>query len=379
VASKRLTNSNGLSVRLKRRMILGAGVVLLTAPARRALAVAATAADFERRLALVTEHDKLSGLHALLVSQRGKVIFEHYHPGEDETRSGKQLGVVDFAPTVPHDLRSVTKCVVGLLYGIALADGKVPPPDAKLYAQFPKYADLAAQTGRDKLSVAHVLRMTMGLEWDELSVPYGDPRNGETAMNAAPDRYRYILSLPIAGEPGLKWVYCGAATALLGHLIARGTSMPLLEYARRVLFDPMEFGPVEWAQGQDGEPHAASGLRLLPRDMLKIGQLVLATGAWQSRQLVPAAWVEKITTPIVEADRYRSYGYHWYMGDVVPAGQSRPRHWIGGFGWGGQRLFVLPDLDLVIAINCGNSRKSLEEQNRVTGSLLMAVVLPLVS
>ena len=365
-------------MRLKRRMLLGAGIVLMTAQARRVFAATATAADFERRLALVTAHDNLSGLHALLVAQHGKVIFEHYQSGEDETRSGKQLGVVDFAPTVPHDLRSVTKGVVGLLYGIALADGKVPPPDAKLYVQFPEYADLAAQAGRDKLTIAHVLSMTMGLEWDELSVPYGDPRNSETAMNAAPDRYRYILSQPIAGEPGVKWTYCGAATALLGRLIARGTNMPLVEYAQQVLFQPMGFGPVEWAQGKDGEPHAASGLRLLPRDMLKVGHLVLARGTWQSRQLVPAAWVEKISTSTVEIDRYRSYGYHWYMGDVVPAGQSRPQHWIGGFGWGGQRLFVLPDLDLAIAINCGNYGKSPEEQNRVAGSLIIAVVLPLV-
>src|SRR5262249_22752863 len=132
-------------------------------------------------------------------------------------------------------------------------------------------------------------------------------------------------------------------------------------------------------QGQDGEPHAASGLRLLPRDMSKIGQLVLDKGGWEGRQLVPAAWVEKIITPVIEIDRYRSYGCHWYMGDVVPAGQSTPHHWIGGFGWGGQRLFVLPDLDLVIAINCGNYSKSPEEQNRVTGSLFIAVVLPLIA
>ena len=127
--------------------------------------------------------------------------------------------------------------------------------------------------------------------------------------------------------------------------------MPLLQYARQVLFEPMGFRPIEWVQDKDGEPYAASGLRLLPRDMLKIGQLVLAGGKWQSRQLVPAAWVKKITMPTVEIDRYVSYGYHWYLGDVAAAGQSKQHHWIGGFGWGGQRLFVLPDLDLVIAIN----------------------------
>ena len=103
-----------------------------------------------------------------------------------------------------HDLRSVTKSLVGMLYGIALADGKVPPPEARLYDQFPEYPDLAKQPGRDRITVAHALSMTMGTEWDELTHPYGDPRNSEIAMEAAPDRYRYILSLPIVGEPGVK-------------------------------------------------------------------------------------------------------------------------------------------------------------------------------
>src|SRR5215467_2966778 len=289
-AGMRQSQIAGYPMNLDRRTLLGSMAVLMTASERCAFA-APTPADFERRLTLITEHDKLSGLHALLVSHHGKIIFEHYQPGADEDRSGGQLGIVTFGPDVAHDLRSVTKGVVGLLYGVALADGKVPPPDAKLYAQFPEYADLATQPGRDRLTIAHVLSMTMGLVWDELSVPYGDPRNSETAMDAAPDRYRYILSLPISGEPGEKWLYCGGATALLGHLIARGTGMPLLEYARRTLFEPMGFGPVDWAQGKDGEPFAASGLRLLPRDMLKIGQLVLDKGAWHSQQLVPAAWI----------------------------------------------------------------------------------------
>jgi len=106
--------------------------------------------------------------------------------------------------------------------------------------------------------------------------------------------------------------------------------MPLLEYARRTLFEPMGFGPVAWAQGKDGEPFAASGLRLLPQDMLKVGQLVLAGGDWLGRRLVPTAWVKKITTPLIRIDRYRSYGYQWYMGDVAPSGGSQQHHWIGG-------------------------------------------------
>ena len=194
--------------------------------------------DIEQRLARLAQEGRVSGLHALLVAQGGKLVVEHYGPGKDEVR-GEPLGTVTFAPDVLHDLRSVSKNVVGLLYGIALVDGKVPPPEAPLYAQFPDCADLAKEPGRDRLTVHHVLSMTLGFQWDELTIPYGDLRNSETAMVAAPDRLRFILGRPIVNEPGAKWIYCSGATALLGRLIAKGTGEELLAYARRVLFDPL--------------------------------------------------------------------------------------------------------------------------------------------
>jgi CubicO group peptidase (beta-lactamase class C family) len=102
-----------------------------------------------------------------------------------------------------------------MLYGIALAGGKVPPPEAKLYDQFPEYAGLVQQPGRDRITVAHVLSMTLGTEWDELTTLYGDPRNSAMAMEMSPDRYRFVLDRPIVAAPGVKWTYNGGATALL--------------------------------------------------------------------------------------------------------------------------------------------------------------------
>ena len=138
------------------------------------------------------------------------------------------------------------------------------------------------------------------------------------------------------------WTYCGGATALLGRLIARGTGEPLLAYCRRVLFDPMGFGPVAWAQGRDGEYRAASGLRLLPRDLLKIGQLVHAGGVWNGDQIVPRDWVKRAITPAVAIEDGRRYGYHWYLGAHAAAASQRREPWVGGIGWGGQRLYVFP-------------------------------------
>jgi CubicO group peptidase (beta-lactamase class C family) len=362
----------------RRHLLMGLGatsmaVPSVTVPAHRA-AAAPSSEEFQRHLAEAEQSGKVHDLHALLVSQGGRLLFEHYGKGEDEGGDSQAGVVVTFGPEVLHDLRSVSKSVVGLAYGIALADGKVPPPEAKLYEHFPEYADLAKRPGRDRLTIGHVLSMTLGFEWDEFTIPYGTAGNSENAMEAAPDRFRFILDRPIVGEPGVKWTYCGGATAILGRLIGKGTGEKLPAYARRVLFDPIGFGPSTWRSGDDGEPRAASGCRLLPRDMLKVGQLALAGGAWQGKQIVPADWVKQITTPAVKIEGSLSYGYHWYIYDNMV--DSHRQYWFGGIGWGGQRLYVFPLLDLVIAMNSGNYGKTLMEQNRVNLAVLNDVVFP---
>ncbi len=358
----------------RRHVVGGMGALCMTSSRSRAIAPPNAGGDIGQRLAGLQRDGRVSELHALLVARGDRLLFEHYETGDDENW-GIPLGRVAFGPEVIHDLRSVSKSVVGLLYGIALAEGKVPPPEAKLYAQFPEYADLAVQPGRDRLTIAHALSMTLGIDWDELTIPYGDPRNSENAMVDAQDRYRYILERPIVGEPGVKWVYCGGATALLGHLIARGTGEKLLGYARRALFEPLGFGASEWTLDPHGEPHAASGLRLLPRDLLKIGQLVLAHGVWNDRQIVPAEWVTRATTPVVAIEGRGGYGYQWYTGTLRP-GTPRALYWAGGIGWGGQRLFVAPRLDLVIALNAGNYPLPIMDQSRIAGLVLYEAVLP---
>jgi CubicO group peptidase (beta-lactamase class C family) len=351
--------------------VLGAGLTI-TPPAF----ATSQSEDLARRLAQARQDGRVEGLHTLLVSQGGKCNFEYYGQGADRAEGRGRLGTIVFGPDVPHDLRSASKSVVGLAYGIALAAGKVPPPEAKLYEQFPEYSDLASQPGRDRITVHHVLSMTLGLDWEELTISYDDPRNAEIEMEAAPDRIRFILERPIVDEPGTKWTYCGGATALLGCLIAKGTGEPLLDYCRHILFDPMGFGPVGWAKGRDGELRAASGLRLLPRDFLKIGQLVLARGTWNGHQLVPGDWLRRTLTPAVTIANGPRYGYHWYLGASAAGPSQRWERWVGGIGWGGQHLYVFPELDLVVAQFCGNYEKPGTEQRRINDAIITEVVLP---
>ena len=308
------------------------------------------APDLDARLETELRAGQISNLHGVVVLRGGKVALEHYVPGDDESW-GWPLGRVAFTAETLHDLRSVTKSIVALLYGVALDQGKVPPPEESLFASFPEFPDLAADPTRRALTIEHVLTMTMGTEWDETR-PYTDPTNSEIAMEAAPDRYRYILQRPIVDEPGTRWTYNGGATALLGRLISQGTGTSLPEFAHDSLFAPLGITTFEWARGSDGTPSAASGLRLRPHDLARIGQLMLHDGVWKEEAIVPSSWVATACRERVEIGDGRTYGYHWYLGTLHD--QLPGERWIAAFGNGGQQLWIVPGRELVVACTFGN-------------------------
>jgi CubicO group peptidase (beta-lactamase class C family) len=295
----------------------------------------------------------LRGLHAVLVARAGRLVLERYDAGVDHAWA-RSLGEVCFGPETLHDLRSVTKSIVALLYGIALDRGLVAPPEAPLLEQFSEHRDLAADPQRARLTIDHALTMTLGIEWNE-QVPYDNPANSEIAMERAPDRIRFVLERPIVEEPGARWNYCGGAAALLATLIARGTGMPLQDFARENLLAPLGISVFEWMAGQDGVASAASGLRLRPRDLLRIGELMLAQGWWGDRQIVPRAWLDRVIQPVLPTGDGLIAGRHWYLGEgMVPAMPETPQPWFGAFGNGGQRLWIMPAMNLCTVIMAGN-------------------------
>jgi CubicO group peptidase (beta-lactamase class C family) len=120
--------------------------------------------------------------------------------------------------------------------------------------------------------------------------------------------------------------------------------------------------------GPDGVVSAASGLRLAPPDLARVGELVVAGGEWHGRQVVPGGWLTAMLEPRLPIDWGGMYCYQWY------SGEASGHRWFGAMGNGGQRLTILPELGLVVAVLAGNYDDP--EHWRTPTVVLERVVLP---
>ena len=309
------------------------------------------------RLALRFGEWKDADLHAILIARHDKLIFEQYYTGSDQSW-GKPAGIVTFGPAASHDLRSITKSVVALLLGIGIEKGWVHDIDQPILSLLPSYSDLRTPE-KDRITVRDVLTMSAGLAWNE-DLPYGDPLNSETQLDSASDPCRFVLEQPVANPSGSVWTYSGGSAALIACVLRKTTRHSIDELARVHLFEPLGISSVEWARYPlTGEPVAASGLRLLPRDTLKFGQLVLNRGNWHGNQVVPATWIDAATTPQINGLGLMFYGYQFWLGRSLVA--RREVDWIAGIGYGGQRLYIMPSLDLVVLIHAGLYTNPMQE------------------
>ncbi|MEH2552072.1 CubicO group peptidase (beta-lactamase class C family) [Bradyrhizobium sp. AZCC 2262] len=293
-----------------------------------------------------------ANVHAVVVVRHGRLVFEQYFPGYDEPW-GLDDGQHDFDATTRHDMRSVSKSVVSLLVGIAIDRKLIKSADESVVKFFPDYS-AQKSTGWDNINLRHLLTMSSGMQWDE-NRGWKDPKNDEPHLSNEADPIRYVLSKPIAAPPDTVWTYNGGGTDLLGNIIERVSGKSFEAFAREMLFAPLGITDWQWMKYRNEKIAPAAGLRLRPRDAAKIGQLVLNKGDWNGRQIVSAKWIEQSVTPRFQALGYFGglffYGQQWWMGRTLSG--NKDVKWIAAQGLGGQRIFIVPELDLVVMTTSG--------------------------
>ena len=180
--------------------------------------------------------------------------------------------------------------------------------------------------------------MTSGLAWDA-ATDYPTLIDGDNWVELT-------LSQPVIGIPGETYVYNSGGSHLLAVILEEVTGRDPLDYGNEKLFGPLGMTPETWARSPQGERIGGFGLELTARDMARFGYLYLNGGIWDGERIVPADWVAASTTWQSTGDAtggWAAYGYQWW---VTATNAGYPAYF--ALGYGGQHIFVVPDLDLVV-------------------------------
>jgi CubicO group peptidase (beta-lactamase class C family) len=310
-----------------------------------------------------------SNIHSILVFKNNKIVLEKYFSGEDENW-GTSLGKIHFNADVLHDMRSVSKSVTSALVGIGIAEGKVPSTDTGLLKLLPEYHQQLSPE-KSQLTLHHILTMTTGLSWFEPG-DYTNQGNDEIRMSKSPDPIAFVVGRSLESKPGIVFKYNGGLPTLLGYLIEQGYGKEGKDIATEKLFKPLGIENFEWHSTEHGLLAYASGLRLRPRDVAKIGALYLNEGRWGNKQILDPNWVKSSITPHISTGWTAGYGYQWWIPRF--ASEEHTLNVPAAIGNGGQRIFIIKELDMMVVMTAGvyNKRMPLSGMKIMTDYILPA-------
>lgn len=303
-----------------------------------------------QQLTDLLESDESGNIHSVLIVKDGKLVYERYYSGADEDW-GTDLGVVDFDADTLHDQRSVSKSITSALVGIAIGEGRLPDVDANVFDLFPQHHDILSPEKR-RLKLRHILSMTAGLDWFEPG-DYTNPGNDEIRMIRSPDPVAFVLGRAFVSEPGERFEYNGGLPTLLGVLLEQAYGKRGDEILKEKLLDPLGIERFDFRSNDSGLLAYASGIRLRPRDMARIGQLYLQGGQWNGKQVIPASWVkDSLSFQIEDAGWTYGYGYQWWIARL----QVDEETWDipMAVGNGNQRIMIVEPLNMVMVVTAGH-------------------------
>ncbi len=291
------------------------------------------------------EEGNYGNIHSLVIIQNDGLVLEEYFQG--------------WTRHMRHPCFSVTKSFTSALIGIAIEQGYIGSVDEELLGFFPEYDDLENPDERkESITLESVLSMTSGFEWNEANVF----ENGLNGLRSSTDWIEYTLELPMASENTItEFNYNTAATHLLSGVLENTTGQSAAAFAEENLFAPMGVTGWHWLTDYNGLYNTGGffgGLHMHPVDMAMFGYLYLNNGRLNGEQIVPESWVQQSVAGNITAYNLFEYGYLWWRfadwyyniiyKELAPSPQTNDI--FRAYGFGGQLIYVIPHLDMVIVI-----------------------------
>jgi CubicO group peptidase (beta-lactamase class C family) len=256
-----------------------------------------------------------------------------------------------------HVCYSVTKSFTSALIGIAIDKGHLSGLSNNLLGFFPEYTNLQNPSGwKSSLTIHHLLSMSAGFQWDELTIPYTNPNNDLRLMQISNDWIKFVLDLPVVNLPGSEFTYNSGCSTLLGGIILKATGLNARTFGMNNLLNFLEIEDWFWEQGPNNITNTYGGLELRPVDMIKFGRLYLQRGYWNGEQIIHESWIDYSTATKININNSYEYAYHWWryanMSSTAQVLQENDVFY--ALGWGGQYIWVVPHLSMVVVSTGAN-------------------------
>ena len=303
---------------------------------------------------------KYDEVHSMLIFKDSKLVFEEYFQGhrykwDGENHHGEWTS---WDKSTPHGVKSVSKSITSLGVGIAIDKGFIESVDQSIFDYLPDHQHLKT-SGKEKITIEHLLTMTSGLEWADL----GSESNDIVGIwFQDKDPISFILEKPLIHNPGTNFNYSGGNTIILGEIIKNASHMELDKFSEENIFKPLEIDSSNWPLRFDnGVIEAGGGLEMTPRDMVKIGVMCLNNGVFNDTIIISKQWIEKSNIPYSNNTNINisghdsgspDYSYSWWLKSYKKSeGEINMYHAVG---WGGQGIIILPELNTVVVFTGGN-------------------------
>lgn len=296
-------------------------------------------------------------LSAMVVVRNGHIVLEQYQN--------------DFAPDERFHIWSVSKSVTDIAVGMALDEGVLTSLDQTLGELIPHRIPADADPRVWNVTIEQLLTMTAGWAWDG---------RVNFARAAETDDLDLMLSRPMQCDPGTCFEYDSGCSNILSYIIQERTGLLMADYLQTRLFQPLGVEDPYWLTTHDGATRGGGGLRLTPREMAKIGYLYLHEGRWGDRQIVSPWWVAQSTQQHASGIGHLggvvigpgAYGYHWWIAQPngLPAFVAS--------GYGGQLIYVVPALDLVVVTAYAGADPTRPDLQQHTQSIIEEAIVPAV-
>ena len=289
--------------------------------------------------ARVRDIDDIDEVLSMVIVKNGKLVHEVYSPYVQRNTL--------------HWLASITKTMTSTLIGISIDKGFIPSVDARVMDLIPDYSEDVKDPRFHEIRLRHLMCMSSGLDWME-QVSYNDPRNSEWQMVESEDWIRFVLSRVVINDPGTQFLYNTGGIHLLSAVIKATAGLYADRFAEEHLFHPMGIYAYQWNRDIKGYPSTGGvdgGLGLRTRDLAKIGWLFMKDGSWQGKRIVSESWVKLATQkqPILPKGNSH-YSFNWFTGTGTINGKRY--EYRATFGYGGQVLYLVPEMELLIVITC---------------------------